>query len=305
MEEESQAQQNNFQPDKNVQGEGQDLFVRDGKVFCTAADAASRCRLGYSNDHVARLARQGKVLGFYAKGKWFVNEDSLEEYRKLAEENRRNAGLKAVSKISGAVLSSRLQDKIPGPGWGSSLGDGQKVLSENPPVGGESVLSVKPVIDNYVHETGFGIPEAKTSRCLSSGYARRAVNRAVIVLAALLIFIITGTVARDIKNGQPDSFGNFVESKINSIAFKLPASIFSFFAQINEFSEQNELFNKYDKTIQSLQELLENETRRLQELTQNCHSRVLLKKEPGAALSVPAEQPGFYHFNFPAAKLPY
>ena len=92
MEEESQGQLNNFQPDKRTDGSSQDFFVRDGKVFYTAAFAANKSKLGYASDHVTRLARQGKILAIYEKGKWFVNEESLEEHAKRAKENKRISG---------------------------------------------------------------------------------------------------------------------------------------------------------------------------------------------------------------------
>ncbi|MBI2063927.1 MAG: hypothetical protein HYT65_02970, partial [Candidatus Yanofskybacteria bacterium] len=242
MTEESREQINNFQPDKRTDGVSRDVFVRDGKVFYSAAVAANKSKLGYASDHVTRLARQRKILAVYEGGKWFVELDSLESHTKKAEENRKLGGLKAVGKLS-AVLSSRLQEKTPGSDWGSSHGDDKPrnvhsyalrdkpVLSDKPHNAYLCTLRGKPVVDGYAVETDFQKPETKPGGYLFSGYTyqapfwswvQRAASRAIIVLAVLLFATTAGVVG--IKNSD-------------FIASHLPVGLVSSITQIEQSAE--------------------------------------------------------------------
>ncbi|MBI2669802.1 MAG: hypothetical protein HYX20_01480 [Candidatus Yanofskybacteria bacterium] len=305
MIEKSRKQFNDFQSDKRTNGVSQDFFVRDGKVFYTAAVAARKSKLGYASDHVTRLARQGKILAVYEKGKWFVDLDSVEGHTKKAEENRKLGGLKAVGKLD-AVLSSRLQEKTPGSDWGSSHGDGKPnsflqdesgklVLSGQPDISsGQSVLSTKsrdvhsyasqgePVIDGYDAETGYQKTETKPGGFLFSGYTHpalfwnwvhRTANRAIILLAVLLFVAMAGVVG---------------VKKSDFIVSHLPAEIVSLLAHIEQSVETVPLISEYDAVIQKLRGLLTQKERQYQELVNKYQRQIFVEEGTGGGVAKPS-----------------
>src|SRR3989344_9410414 len=82
--------------DESVVEQHGNFFVRDGKCFVIASELARE--IGYATDHVTRLVRQNKIEGILENKKWYATRDSLENYLKVAKENKKNAGLKAVGK---------------------------------------------------------------------------------------------------------------------------------------------------------------------------------------------------------------
>ncbi|MEX1064139.1 MAG: hypothetical protein WED06_02315, partial [Candidatus Paceibacterota bacterium] len=101
---ETQKQKNNLPSsiDRSTIG----FLIKDGKRFFPAPFLADE--FGYAPDHVARLARQGKVSSFYDTegSRWYVDRESLIGYKKQAELNKIRGGLKSTN----AVLSG--QDEV-------------------------------------------------------------------------------------------------------------------------------------------------------------------------------------------------
>ena len=280
LESESRRQVNNFQPDEKTNGTSQDFFVRDGKVFYSAA--VSAIRLGYASDHITRLARQGKILASNERGKWFVNEESLIQYRKQAKQNKVLGGLKSTS---GLVNVSRLQQKTPGFGWGSSSGDDKNlVLSDQPVKSGDPiVLSSLPVIDGDAYNAGFIKPEVKDSRYLSSGYAHRTVNRAVIVLTVLL-FAVAASIFFVKK--MPDQFSaGLVKPKLNYVAKSFSNGLAAILAQIEEPVENNPLLSDYEQAIKRLQDILKQEEQEYEALANKYQQQFLAEGGSGDTLT--------------------
>jgi len=54
---------------------------------------------GYDISYVGLLARKGKVQAKKENGSWYLDRNSLIEYRDKAKENQKNSGVKEVPKI--------------------------------------------------------------------------------------------------------------------------------------------------------------------------------------------------------------
>ncbi|MEK7151508.1 MAG: hypothetical protein AAB784_02240, partial [Patescibacteria group bacterium] len=284
LNEESQNQINNFRSDKKANGIGQDFFVRDGKTYHSAALITAKSEFGYASDHITRLARQGKVMAVNEIGKWFICEESLREYYKKAKENKKNGGLKAVGKFN-AVLSDRLQEKTSGSGWSSFSGDDKVVLSSKPVDSGVStVLSSLPVIDGQSADAGIRFPETKPSEFLSSGYAHRAVNRAI-VLTALLFFSVAVFTFFNIKNNNGGLIKNLVKNNVNQASSQLTAGLAVLIAQLNGSTEINPLLSDYDANIQKVQTFLNQEEQKYQELVNRYSQPTFVQERTGGGVA--------------------
>ena len=93
---------------------GLEMMSFGGKTYTATSILAEK--LGYDGDHIARLARQGKVDSIKQGKRWYVVLESLEEYRRKAGENKRitaSESIKAARRISLEDVLSRKPKIVP------------------------------------------------------------------------------------------------------------------------------------------------------------------------------------------------
>jgi hypothetical protein len=85
------------QPPRKVlevrRGEDQTSVSFDGRTFVSAARAAKLT--GYHQDYVSQLAREGKILARQVAGKWYVDQEGIQEHK--AEKDSLLAAVQAES----------------------------------------------------------------------------------------------------------------------------------------------------------------------------------------------------------------
>ncbi|TSC73842.1 MAG: hypothetical protein G01um101444_449 [Parcubacteria group bacterium Gr01-1014_44] len=75
-------------------------IVLEGKKFVATTILSEE--FGYDRNHIALLARTGRVEGVRIAGNWLVSRESLEEYKKKAVIQKRLNGIKSTSSPFGA-----------------------------------------------------------------------------------------------------------------------------------------------------------------------------------------------------------
>lgn len=84
----------------------QNLII-SGKEYLPSAELAQH--FGYTADYVSRLAREGKIAATTVDRKWFVDKDSLDEFRQLASLGKdvRSTELKKQRKVERLMHSQK------------------------------------------------------------------------------------------------------------------------------------------------------------------------------------------------------
>jgi len=86
---------NKWYIDRNSLKEYRELIQKkSGNTYFLASHLAKEFE--YAPNHITRLARQGKVISVYKHNKWYIDRNSLKEYRKRAQKNRIIGGLKTA-----------------------------------------------------------------------------------------------------------------------------------------------------------------------------------------------------------------
>lgn len=80
---------------------GLEMMSFGGNTYIATSILAEK--FGYDGDHIARLARQGKVESIKQGKRWYIARESLEEYRRKADENKRVAASESVKSARRAI----------------------------------------------------------------------------------------------------------------------------------------------------------------------------------------------------------
>ncbi|MBX4211744.1 MAG: helix-turn-helix domain-containing protein, partial [Candidatus Yanofskybacteria bacterium] len=88
-----------------------DAVQRSGRKFFSTALLAQE--FGYDPDHIGRLARQGKVDSVRVEKRWYVSRLALAEYKREAEDLRRQRALESVRLASKSVQNSEVSFSVP------------------------------------------------------------------------------------------------------------------------------------------------------------------------------------------------
>ncbi|MDP3696995.1 MAG: hypothetical protein Q8R55_03075, partial [Candidatus Taylorbacteria bacterium] len=156
---------------------GLEMMSFGGKTYIATSILSQK--FGYDGDHIARLARQGKVESIKQGKRWYVVQGSLEEYRRKADENKRitaSESIKSARRVSLEDILSRKPKIVP------SLALFQIV---------ERMFKAK------VH-----LPKAEESPRASMVSLRPLFNNGFrLILLALFVFSLSWlTISRDISN---------------------------------------------------------------------------------------------------------